>query len=267
MLKHVILARVLTYMALKPQPFRVIDTHAGIGRYDLASVEAGKTGEWHGGIERLLTTPMGAPVAALLQPYLDAVAAVNAPDRLAVYPGSPLIALHLMRAGDHLVANELHDDDVAQLRRELHKARETNVLNLDAWCAVKALLPPKERRGVILIDPPFEQTDEFERMGDAVEQGLRRFQTGVFVIWYPLKDRAAADCFLARAEQAANGKALDARLRVRAPAAGQGLSEAGVVVLNPPYTLRAELETLLPFLVAALADSPNGRFELNNAKN
>src|SRR3990170_2352659 len=166
--KHVILTRVLTYMALKPQPYRVIDTHAGAGAYDLAGIEAGKTGEWHDGIARLLAASRTDTISALLKPYLDSVAAMNADGGLKAYPGSPLIAHHLMRPGDQLVANELHPEDFISLQMALRRSAGCKVLNIDAWLAVKSLLPPKERRGVVLIDPPFEQSNEFSRLSDAM---------------------------------------------------------------------------------------------------
>ena len=165
-LKHVVLARVLSYMRLKPQPFRVIDTHAGAGRYDLQGAEASKTAEWRDGIGRLLKAAPAPDVAELLAPYLEAVAAYNSGvvgGELRFYPGSPLIARHLMRRDDVLIANELLGEDVALLKAELARARSTKVLNLDAWTAIRSLLPPRERRGVVLIDPPFEDRTSSRR--------------------------------------------------------------------------------------------------------
>jgi 23S rRNA (adenine2030-N6)-methyltransferase len=262
--KHVVLARVLTYMKLKPQPFRVIDTHAGAGRYDLSGIEALKTGEWRDGIARLIDIAHPDDVSALLQPYLDAVASVNAPGALAVYPGSPVIARRLMRAGDTLIANELHPEDFATLKHEFARDADTKVLNLDAWHAVKSLLPPKERRGVILIDPPFEKTDEFPRMSEAIGDALKRFATGVYVVWYPVKDAAAAAQLVGDAGGACGQRTLDVRLRILAPEAGLGLTETGVLVVNPPYTLRDELERLLPYLAAILEDGAGAGFRLTD---
>ncbi len=261
-LKHVILARVIAYMALKPQPFRLIDTHAGAGRYDLNGLEAGKTGEWRDGIARLVSALRPAEISELLQPYLDAVAAVNSGTELAFYPGSPLIARQLMRAGDQLVANELHAEDFELLKAELHRAPDTKVLNLDAWLAVKALLPPKERRGIILIDPPFEKTDEFSRLTEAMDESLKRFETGVFLIWYPLKDVSAAARLREHVRSAAGGRILDVRLRICAPEPGLGLTETGVLVVNPPFTLATELERLLPYLTGVLEAGNGAGFHL-----
>jgi 23S rRNA (adenine2030-N6)-methyltransferase len=261
--KHAILARVLTYMKQKPQPFRVIDTHAGAGRYDLAGVEANKTNEWRDGIARLFDADMPVDVAALLAPYIDAVRSVNVPGELAVYPGSPLIAHFLMRAGDQLVANELHGEDLEKLKAEFRRVDGTKVLGLDAWVAVKALLPPPERRSVILIDPPFESPDEFERLTEALTNAMQRFATGVYLIWYPVKDQAASNRFVREVRQLGCSKMLDIRLTISEPFAGLGLTETGLLILNPPFILRSELEVLLPYLSACLAEGRGAGFHID----
>ncbi len=263
-LKHVVLVRVLSYLKLKAQPFRVIDTHAGAGRYDLRGVEAQKTAEWRDGIERLVDADMDPEVADLLAPYLDAVKSVSPPGELIFYPGSPLIALSMMRSGDTLLANELHLDDFAVLRRELRKAANAKVLNLDAWLAVKSLLPPPERRGLILIDPPFEKPDEFDRLADAVRDGLARFATGVFLIWYPVKDEVAADHFLKQIADLGCPNIIDVRFSIAASFPGLGLTQTGIVILNGPFKLEAELRTLLPFLVERLGQGRGAGFQIEN---
>jgi 23S rRNA (adenine2030-N6)-methyltransferase len=263
-LKHVVLARVLTYMKQKPKPFRVIDTHAGAGLYDLEGDEASKTAEWRDGIARIFDAALPDAVAGLLQPYFDAVHAVNG-NSLKYYPGSPLIARHLMRDDDVLVANELADREFERLKRELRRAKATTVLNIDARHAVKSLLPPKERRGLILIDPPFEEKSEFADLATAVADALTRFATGTYLIWYPLKDEATADRFVAAATAHAGIAFLDVRLWVARPFAGLGLTATGVLVLNPPFLLKSELETLMPVLEAHLSEDAGSRFELRTS--
>jgi 23S rRNA (adenine2030-N6)-methyltransferase len=263
-LKHVVLARVLTYMQQKPRPFRVIDTHAGCGRYDLFGEEPGKTGEWRDGIARIFDADLPSPVSGLLAPYIDAVRAVNSAGELRYYPGSPLIARQLMRADDVLVANELNAADFVRLKGEFRPAKAT-VLNLDAWHAVKSLLPPKERRGVVLIDPPFEDREEFANLAAAISEAIARFATGVFLIWYPLKDEVAADRFLADVTSPARLEFLDVRLAVCAPCAGLGLTASAVLVLNPPYVLRNELETIMPVLAELLAEDSGSGYQLRDA--
>lgn len=263
-LKHVILARVVTYMKQKPRPFRVIDTHGGAGRYDLAGTEASKTGEWRDGIARLFDAELPPAVAELLAPYLETVRALNGAE-LRYYPGSPLIARHLMRPDDVLIANELHADDFARLKEELRRFKSTTVLNIDARHAVKSLLPPKERRGLVLIDPPFEERSEFADLATAVGEALSRFETGTYVIWYPLKDEAAADRFVATATSRAGLEFLDVRIAVMKSFAGLGLTASGVLVINPPYMLEAELETIMPVLKDQLAEGSGAAFELRSA--
>lgn len=260
-LKHVVLARVLNYMKQKPKPFRVIDTHAGAGLYDLESAESAKTAEWQDGIGRIFDADPPKAVADLLEPYLDAVRSVNGVG-LRYYPGSPLIARHLMRDDDVLVVNELADDEFQRLKSEFRRAKATTVLNIDARHAVKSLLPPKERRGLILIDPPFEEKNEFVELAKTVDEALSRFATGTYLIWYPLKDEAAADQFIASATARPEVEFLDVRLWVSRPFAGLGLTATGILVLNPPFVLQSELETVLPFLKDLLADGTGSRFEI-----
>lgn len=258
-LKHAVLARVLTYMKQKPKPFRVIDTHAGAGFYDLEGSEAAKTAEWQEGIARIFNAELPEAAAGLLAPYLDAVRAVNGAG-LRYYPGSPLIARHLMRDDDVLVANELASAEFQRLKQELHRAKSTTVLNIDARHAVKSLLPPKERRGLVLIDPPFEEKGEFASLATAVDDALARFSTGTYLIWYPVKDEAAADRFVALATSKPGIDFLDVRLAISKPFAGLGLTSSGVLVLNPPFLLKDELEALMPVLEDQLSEGPGSHF-------
>lgn len=254
-LKHAIAALVIEHLKLKATPFRVIDTHAGAGLYDLTGAEAGKTAEWHDGIGRLLgrgAPALPASVAALLDPYLRAVRELNAGAQLTRYPGSPRLALALMRPQDRLIANELHPDDAGALTRALQGDRRAKVLQLDAWIAIKSLLPPPERRGLVLIDPPFEQRSEFENLLQGLRDATRRFATGTYMAWYPIKDVKRVAAFRRNAA-AAFPQALSAELVVRTPHRPDALNGCGVLLLRPPHTLRASLDTVLPFLADRLA--------------
>ncbi len=261
-LKHAVLALVLEHMRQKPAPFRVIDTHAGIGLYDLSSIEAGKTGEWESGIGRLWGKPFPADVAPLLAPYLAVVAAENPDGNLRWYPGSPAVARHALRADDRLVANELHPEDHARLAAHFRRDGQVKVLNLDAWAVLKAMLPPKERRGVVLVDPPFEEAGELERMAQGLVEAHRRFATGTVLLWYPIKERRAIMRFRRALTDTGLPKLLDAELRVRSDDDPGVLSGTGLVVLNPPYRLDDKLMTLLPFLAGSLAQGVGAGFEL-----
>lgn len=264
-LKHTVLTLILRYMTQKPQPLRVIDVHGGIGLYDLGGIEAGKTGEWQDGIGRLLQAPRDAQLTALLAPYLDAVASFNDPAAsVRLYPGSPLLARKLLRRTDVLIANELHPDDFEMLKGNLKGAPNTRVMNLDAWVALKSLLPPPERRGVVLIDPPFEAADEFDTLADALAEALRRFATGTYVVWYPIKDAREASRFLTRVRALGVSKLINAELAVSARAARPGLNETGLVIINPPYVLADELALLLPHLRAALGIDAHAGFRVDD---
>lgn len=252
-LKHTVLALVIEHLKQKETPFRVIDTHAGIGRYDLASIEAEKTGEWHEGIGRIFEAELPADVAPLLAPYLGVVRHFNPGGRLLHYPGSPLIARQLMRSGDRLVVNELHPEDQAVLAAEFARDRQTKVLSIDAWPALKALLPPKERRGVVLVDPPFEEPGELIRMVDGLVEAQARFATGTYLLWFPVKDLRAITGFERALRETGLKKLIMTRLQIRSALDPDTLSGSGLAILNPPFQLDKKLSTLLQFFSESLA--------------
>jgi 23S rRNA (adenine2030-N6)-methyltransferase len=258
-LKHVVMSLVLVHLAKKPAPFRVIDTHAGIGLYDLAGEEAGKTGEWRDGVGRIIGPAAPAlPTAAaeLMKPYLAAIEHLNPDGRLRLYLGSPLLALALMREDDRLVANELHPQDAATLRRTLSRDRRAKVLELDGWLALKAQLPPRERRGAVLVDPPFEEPGELGRIVAGLENAQRRFASGVYILWYPIKDPRPVAEFQRAIGKIAPTEALAVEMMVRAPHDAGRLNGCGLVVLNAPFTLESDLGALLPVLSERLSDGP-----------
>ena len=260
-LKHVVLALAIEHAKLKPAAFRVLDTHAGLGRYDLAATEAAKTGEWTAGIGRLLGPAAAAippQVAGHLAPYLNVVRAENPAGRLEHYPGSPLIARRLMRPQDRLIATELHPRDFGMLARRFMHDAQVKTIELDGWLALKAFLPPKERRGIVLIDPPYEQRDEWQQLAAGLIEAVRRFQGGTYLLWYPIKDPAAISRLHDQLRATGIPKILSAQLRIRAPDDPQRLSGCGLVIVNPPWTLAASLEVVLPFLSARLAVASGG---------
>ncbi|HXF53025.1 MAG TPA: 23S rRNA (adenine(2030)-N(6))-methyltransferase RlmJ [Hyphomicrobiaceae bacterium] len=260
--KHAVLALVITHLRNKPAPFRIIDTHAGAGLYDLRGEAAEKTGEWRDGIARLVgpeAEPIPQPQAESLKPYLDVVRAMNPAAELHCYPGSPRLARALMRPGDRLVANELHPEDGAALRSLFARDPDTKVLHLDGWTALKALLPPKERRGAILIDPPFEEPDDLDRLREALRQGVARFATGIYLLWYPIKDHAPKVALERALQRDGHAKLLQVDVFVRAPRRTDVLNGAGLFILNPPYRLDEVLQSLMPFLAVRLAQGSGSR--------
>lgn len=253
-LKHAVLARLIRYAQQKDAAFRVLDTHAGIGLYDLSSEEAQKTGEWLGGIGKLMDADLPPAIGAILEPYLTAVRELNPEGGITLYPGSPKLARMLFRNQDRLSAMELHPDDFAALRRLFEGDFQARVTELDGWLALGAHLPPKEKRGIILVDPPFEQDGEYERLAERFAKAYRRFSTGTYCLWYPIKKGAPIAAFHETLKGFDIKKMLCAELSVKSDRNTTGLTGSGLIIVNPPYTLKDELHTLLPFLKDLLAE-------------
>lgn len=256
-LKHAVLARVLLHLQAKEPPFRVIDTHAGVGRYDLMGDEASRTGEWQHGIGRLLGADLrvlaSQPEALWLAPLLDAVIAENAAGGLRYYPGSPIVARRLLRRQDRLVVVEKHPQDAALLAEHFRGDQNVKVHELDGWQAAKAFLPPKERRGVVLIDPPYEEAGELDRVVEALAGGYARFAGGTFIAWYPVKAVAPVEQFCRAVAATGIRKVLRVELHVHRQLTADRLNGCGLIIVNPPWKLPGELAIHLPWLARQLA--------------
>lgn len=252
-LKHVVLTRLIAYLKRKDSAFRIIDTHAGSGLYDLHADEASRTAEWRGGIGKLVDAELAGDARQVLEPYLEAVQAVNPTGGLQHYPGSPVIARHLLRRQDRLSLLELHSGEVERLRSLFDGDIRTRVIHLDGWLALGAHLPPKEKRGLVLIDPPFEKPGEFDRMIDGLIKAHRRWPGGIYALWYPLKDRAAVAAFRNRLANATIPKILDVWQTISKADSEPRLHGSGMIVVNPPYVLEQELRYVLPDLTRLLA--------------
>jgi 23S rRNA (adenine2030-N6)-methyltransferase len=266
-LKHAVLARILTHLGEKAAPFRVIDTHAGAGLYDLASEPATRTGEWRDGIGRLIDADLPDDIRALLAPYLAAVRAANPGGGLRRYPGSPLIALGLMRPQDRLVACELEPGAAAALAAQLRRDARARAVEIDGWVALNAYVPPRERRGVVLIDPPYEAKDEFACLAEALAAARRKWATGIFLLWYPIKERAGPDRLATALRRGAAAKSAPKILRAEVewtPQPSGRLSGAGLIIVNPPWRLAEELEQrLLPTLLSVLGRPTVGQGKMD----
>jgi len=260
--KHSVLARVLIHLGRKDTPFRVIDTHAGIGRYDLTRDEASRTGEWRAGIGRLTENPPSGAAGELLAPYLDLMREGNR-GAIKSYPGSPAIAQGLCRAQDRMIFCELHPDDYASLRRNVGRDRRAKTAEIDGWTALKAYLPPKERRGVVLIDPAFEQPDEFGRLADGLQEACRRWASGIYLLWYPIKDREQVRLFERRIAGLQIPKILRAEFDVGGQPKNEALHACAIAIVNPPWPLEDELKTILPVLVRTLGNASGGKSRLD----
>jgi 23S rRNA (adenine2030-N6)-methyltransferase len=254
--KHAVLALLVERLKEKPTAFRVIDTHAGIDTYDLEAEEARKTGEWRTGIGRLYGHTLEPDLAPLLAPFLGAVAAANDDGPLRRYPGSPRIVRHLLRRRDRLTAIELHPDDVTRLASAFAGDRQVKVIALDGWLALPAFVPPKERRGLVLVDPPFEEPGEFERLAARFADAHRRWPTGIFMLWYPVKDLAAIDGLRLRLVAGGVRRLLRAELNVRDRSSDGLFNGTGLVLCNPPWQFEETLGRLLDLLVPILSAGP-----------
>jgi len=254
-IKHAVLTRVLVRMTAKPKPLCYLDTHAGIGSYDLTSAAATRTGEHLSGVAQVLAHPA---LPALLSPWRDAIQALNPDGALRTYPGSPALAMALLRPQDRLILAELHPEEAATLRRATAADPRVSVHHMDGWLATKAHLPPQERRGLILIDPPFEAPDEFQRMTKALVQGHRRFPQGVFVLWYPIKERPAVWRFHDAVAATGIRDVLIAETTIWPEDTHKRLNGCGLLIVNPPFGLAGELTTMLAALHAALDTGHGG---------
>ncbi len=258
-MKHALLVRILVYLQRKETPLRVIDTHAGVGLYDLSADEAERTGEWAEGIGRL-DAPFSPGVEEILTPYRKVISDVRARHGKTIYPGSPGIVRELLRRQDRGVFVELHPADHAVLNEAFNAVANLKVMHLDGWTALHALIPPKEKRGLVLIDPPYEQTGELERLGTEFLTALRKWPTGVYAGWYPIKDVAAVDAAAERLHAGSARPGLRLELYVDDPRDPARLNGSGLFVLNPPWSLKAEAEVLLPALAERLSRGGYGAY-------
>ena len=263
-LKHAVLARVLNYLKKKPAGFRVIDTHAGTGRYDLIDGDARRTGEWRHGIGRIHDQKLPPELAELLAPWLDTVRKLNeeTPGELRSYPGSPLLARMLLRKQDRLTATELHPRDHADLASLFAGDHQVKAIALDGWMALGSFLPPKEKRGLVLIDPPFEATDEFDKLATGLVRAWRRWRTGVYLAWFPIKDRKRVNHFYQRLRDTGMTKVIAVEHQSGAVRPDGPMVGSGLVAINPPWVLRGELELLLPWLTSATAQGPDADYRI-----
>jgi 23S rRNA (adenine2030-N6)-methyltransferase len=259
-LKHVVLLALLEALKRKPAPFRVLDTHAGRGQYLLQGEQADATGEARGGIFRMYVLH-GLP--ALLQRYLRRVQADNPVGALVTYPGSPLITAQVMRPQDRLFACELQPDEARALAQLFKADPRVTVMARDGYAAVKALVPPKERRGLVLMDPPYEaQEDEFRPILKALREGLERWPTGTYALWYPIKRGRTLQPFLRKAALLPCKSALRIELLVRPDDSALRLNGSGMLVINPPWKLDEDLAPALPVLARLLGEhDPAWRLE------
>ncbi|MBB2898606.1 23S rRNA (adenine(2030)-N(6))-methyltransferase RlmJ [Pseudomonas sp. AS2.8] len=248
--KHATLLRLAALLARKETPFAYLDSHSGVGRYDLAGDQASRTDEWREGIGRLWALE-SAPAAFV--GYREAVAALNPDGALRYYPGSPELMRQALRTQDRLLLNELHPEDGRLLKENMARDRRVAVHQKDGWLLPRALLPVPERRALLLIDPPFEKGDELERCVKAVAEAIGRMRQTVIMLWYPIKDRRQLRRFHAGLQASGAPKLLNVELLIRAADDPTRLNGSGLAIVNPPWGLEEELRDLLPWLAEHLA--------------
>ncbi len=243
--KHAALTLIVEHLLAKPQPFAVLDTHAGAGVYDLTGGDARRTGEHEAGAARVF----GRPLASAPR-YARLLGAMN-PDGLATYPGSPEIVRRMLREGDRLIASELHPAEAQALRGRYRHDPLVSVHHRDGYEAIGALLPPAERRGLVLIDPPFEAPDEAARLADALAAGLRKWSTGIFAAWYPIKDGRIGDLLAGAAVVGRWPKTLRAEFCAYRRD-GVKMAGSGLLIVNAPWKLDEKLSALCAELAPLL---------------
>ena len=245
--KHAVMALIVESLKNKDKPFCYIDTHAGIGQYDLMAIQAQKTGEYKAGIEALMADST-ASAHPLLAPYLDVVKGMNSPETLRYYPGSPLLARKLMRHNDRMVACELHPEDAELLKSHFKGDRQVAIQHADGYRALKAALPPPERRGLVHIDPPYEDREEFVHLTRWLALTHQRWATGTYLIWYPIKDRRPLRRFYDELIGSGIRRILVAELNINPDNTPDALNGSGLLMINPPFELDKKIRTLQPLL-------------------
>ncbi len=249
-LKHIVQSLILNSLQQKEKPFVYHDTHSGVGRYDLTHEWSEKTGEYKQGITRVWQQDN---IPAELDSYLDAIRQLNQGETLRYYPGSPRVARAHLREQDRMVLTELHPSDYPLLEQEFHRDRQVSIYKEDGFARLKASLPPQERRGLVLIDPPYELAKEYRDVVRAIAQSYKRWATGIYAIWYPVVNRCDIDDMLEGLQGLEIRKILQIELGVAPDTNERGMTASGMIVINPPWTLESQMQTILPFLKQAIA--------------
>lgn len=258
--KHTVQSLIIESLKEKEKPFLYLDTHSGAGRYYLGSEHAEKTGEYLAGIARVWQRD-DAP--AELEPYLSAVSAYNKGGNLKYYPGSPLIARHLLREQDKLHLTELHSTDFPLLRQEFAKDPRSTTVRGNGYQQLKSQLPPVSRRGFILIDPPYEMKTDYQAVIDGIQEGYKRFATGVYALWYPVVLRQQVKRMIQGLKDTGIRNILQIELAIQPDSDRRGMTASGMIVINPPWKLEKQMSVALPWLHRVLVPEGIGHTSLN----
>lgn len=249
-IKHITQLAILQYLKKKDKPFCYHDTHAGAGLYSLHSEQALKTAEYQTGIGLLWQHQAQSPT---LQSYIDQIKQLNPDNQLQFYPGSPLLARQLLRADDSIQATELHPSDYPLLASQFIQRRYSRIENTDAWAGLKAMLPPLYKRGLVLIDPPYELKSEYQDVVNGLQLAYRRFPQATYAIWYPVIEREAIEVFINALVATGIKNQLRIEYCVKLDKPGFGMTGSGMLVINPPYTLAEEMREVLTEIAPLLS--------------
>ena len=265
-LKHYVLSLVLDYFTQKPKPYWVVDTHAGAGVYSLGAVFAQKNAEFESGIARLVAAKN---LPESLENYVKIIKNYNENNGLNFYPGSPKIAQSFLRADDKLRLFELHPSDYKLLIENFSgKNRQTKIELQDGFAGIKACLPPPSKRAVVLIDPPYELKEDYQRVIDCINDSIKRFATGTYLIWYPLLQRPEPAQMIDDLMQLNAANWMNVSMNIHAPSGdGYGMHGSGMFIINPPYTMPKILEQTMPFLTQLLSLDESANFQLTSQIN
>jgi len=258
-LKHTVQSLIIEALQQKPKPFVYFDTHSAAGRYDLNDKQSEKNGEYKEGIGRLWGRD---DIPELMQPYIDSIEAINANGNLRYYPGSPLVAKYLMGNTNRLELTELHPTDLARLQQEFAGDRKVRIKKLDGYAGLKAGLPPAQRRALVLIDPPYELKSEHNDAIAGIKESHKRFNTGIYSLWYPMVSRAQVERFCEKFANQGIRNILRIELCVKADSDGYGMTGSGMIVVNPPWKLVQQMEQLLPWLTKQLGQDNKAKYTL-----
>jgi 23S rRNA (adenine2030-N6)-methyltransferase len=263
--KHAILCRIIAHLLKKETPFRVIDTHAGTGLYDLTSVQANKTGEWRDGIGRL-KEPLAPEEELVLETYRHVLSKVQNRFGATFYPGSPQIIREMLRPGDKGILVERHVEDARRLKQRYEKAATMKVMPMDGWIALHGLVPPREKRGLVLIDPPYEEPGEHARLAQEISKAWRKWPNGIYMGWYPIKELGPANECAHILQKEIDAEILRIEMLTDPLSNLARLNGAGLMVVNPPWTLAQDMHVLLPSLSQRLAKSGAGDYRVLTLK-
>lgn len=254
-LKHTVQSLIIESLTEKEKAFLYLDTHSGAGRYQLTSAESEKTGEYLEGIARIWAA---SERPEILTSYLDIVEKLNPDGELRYYPGSPLLAKELLRSQDQLIMTELHPSDYPRLVEEFARDRRAEVLKEDGFQQLKSKLPPTSRRGFVLIDPPYELKTDYEAVVSGIVEGYKRFATGIYAIWYPVVSRTQINNMVEALRETGIRKILQIELGVQPDSEERGMTASGMIVINPPWKLEAQIQAIMPWLYQTLVPENQG---------